>query len=164
VSGAIGSAVCGHTGRVAARERRAGAHHRHRGGAVVHHRLSGGTRRGRSGDVCDRLAYSFTLRVHQRARILIARELKASHVVFGTHAAGNGQALVRLHIPDLIHAAARHIGDPPPPGRIGVAVELEGSDVVVGADATGNGQAFARLHIPQLIDVSTGPLAQGPTT
>ena len=46
-------------------------------------------------------------------RIAVAVELKSRHVVVSAHATGNRQALVGLHVLDLVHAAAGHIADPP---------------------------------------------------
>src|SRR5262245_291293 len=78
--------------------------------------------------------------------MIIAVELKSSYVVFVANAARDGQALSRLHVPDLVDVATRVI-QPPSARWIGVAVELHGYDVVVAERTTGDRQALTRFGI-----------------
>jgi hypothetical protein len=57
---------------------------------------------------------------------------------------GNRQAVVGLHVPDLVDGAAGHVVDPP--GARRMAVELKSRHVVVGAHAPGDRQALPRLY------------------
>ena len=45
----------------------------------------------------------------------VAVELQCADVVVGAHTPGDRQALVSLHVPDLVDAAAGHVIDPPGP-------------------------------------------------
>lgn len=45
--------------------------------------------------------------------MVVAVELQGIDVVVGTIATGNRQALMSLHVPDLLRAAASHVSHPP---------------------------------------------------
>src|SRR5215207_7946588 len=80
--------------------------------------------------------------------MVVAVELESGHVVVGAQSTGNRQALVGLHIPELVDAVGPLV-QPPTARRIAVAVELYRRDVVVGARSTGNRQALAGLAVDE---------------
>src|SRR5262249_39794634 len=49
-------------------------------------------------------------------QIIVAIELDGIDIVAGAHAAGDRQTLVGPQVPDLVEAAAGHVGDPPGAG------------------------------------------------
>src|SRR5437016_10637680 len=78
-------------------------------------------------------------------QIAVAIELNGADVVVGHRATGDGQALARLDVPDLVDAAAGYIVDPPGARGVVVAVELKRHHIVIVALAAGNRQAFSSL-------------------